>query len=162
MYSLLLAFFLSSGSLPTHAIYISVVEIERLENQTAKMQVKVFTDDFQDVMRSYADSKKLTFALEDSVIKVLAAGYFNDQLEVVVNRKQELRWKLTSSEQEADATFISFEAEAKASWSEVDIRAPFFTEIFVSQVNTFVVIAGEKKSYAKTSKKQPATSISLN
>ena len=153
---------LLSATSDDHAIYLSVVEINHAhDQQAASIRVKVFSDDFQDVLRNYKNENNPDVAVGETTRDQLAEEYFNQNLTMAVDSSP-LKFKLVSITEENDATFLLFESSTSLSWTSIDIDAPYFTELFPTQINTFKVMYGGKKYYARTGKGAPKTSITLN
>ena len=144
-----------------HAIYLSVVEVQPAENQTALIRVKVFSDDLKDVLKNYENENMRDAGTGETTRKQLAQAYFNQNLRLSVNSSP-LQLKLKGITEENDATFLQFESVAGSEWTLIDLDAPYFTELFPTQINTFKITYAGKKYYARTGKGASRSSIILN
>ena len=154
--------YLLSATPGDHAIYLSVVEVNHVVNeQSVSIRIKVFSDDLQDVLRNHKNENNPDVAAGETAQDQLAQEYFNQNLKIAVDSTP-LKLKLVSITEENDATFLQFESSTSPSWTSIDINAPYFTELFPTQINTFKVTYGGKKYYARTGKGATQTSITLN
>ena len=151
-------------AMPTdnHAFYLSVVEVAQESNRRATVRVKVFSDDLQDVLRNFADESGLKLDTKMTSSNDLLAKYFNKHLQLKVN-EQSLVLALDKVVIENDATFLTFDAaRQQVEWLSIDIHAPYFTELFPAQINTFKIATDGQVYYGKTSKGAPSYRINLN
>lgn len=145
-------FILSSliASSDDHAIYIATVEIRA--SAAAEVNIKVFADDLQDVLRNY-EEKPLVLGDETALManKQLIEAYFNEHLKVSLNELPKSLTLITGTK-ENDAFFISFQMNTPEVWQTLSIKGDFFMEVFPDQSNVFTVYKAEKKQFCRTTK----------
>lgn len=124
----------SPASKEEHAIYISVLEIDRQE-----MKVKVFRDDLEDAIRN--DSSSMD-------------EYFRKKIVLQIN-EQPVSFSLKEVSEEGDSYWITFSLDTPPQWNSFYLEADYLMELFPDQTNV-VKIMGQKPQYFKLSKTNPA------
>lgn len=155
--------FLLSVSRPNHAIYISIVDI--YYNSTtieSSMEVKVFTDDLQDVIRNFSGDYVST-SIDEFVgeNEKLIAEYFSEHLKLIINGVSS-QCTLTKVERENDAHFLFFDLPLTLEWQALEVQGGFFTEVFPDQSNVVSVAYDEEKQFAKLTKAHPTYSFTFD
>lgn len=147
-----------------HAIYISVVEIN-YSSTTKKpdLQIKVFTDDLQDVLRNfstdYVIQPKEAFIANN---RQLVEDYFKSNLKLEVNGEL-LQGKFENARAENDAHFLRFTFQkSEKDWKNLEIEGKFFTELFPDQSNILNLKMDEKKYFARLTKAKPKYEINFD
>jgi len=134
----------------SHAIYISVVEIEHKDlDNNAKIMIKVFTDDFKDAILN-AFEKQIDFSDEKSCSdnKSVIEGYFNKHFKAVINGKH-LSISLTSCELNGDSVWLYFDMNCPTYWKEISVTADFLMELFPKQSNIVSIYHGNDKRFLR-------------
>ena len=133
-----------------HAIYVSVIEMEHEQGTSGfQFSVKVFSDDLLNVLRNFDED--LVISGTDKVVtrnKKAVDLYFNQHLRVVVNGNL-LKFELTGSQVENDAIFLSFKGEGPRQWKNLEIKAPYFMEVFPDQSNIVQFMCGDKSYFGR-------------
>lgn len=156
----LLFIVLTSGA-PTHALYLSVVELTH--GETSKLTVKVFSNDLQDVIRNHNSAKYVAKPADQfvSANRQLIEDYFSENLKIQINEKK-VPIRFEKGVQESDAHFLHFSVNANSEWKNVEVKGAFFTELFPTQSNIFTLIHKEKKFFGRMTKSEPTYSVSLD
>lgn len=157
IYTAFLLFLTALQPSVNHAIYISIVEINYSSTtKLANLQVKVFTDDLQDVLRNYsADYVAQPKEAFISNNRQLVEEYFNSNLKMEVNGEL-LLLKFDEARAEGDAHFLSFSLpNSQITWKSLKIEGQFFTELFPDQSNILNLKVDEKKYFARLTKANP-------
>lgn len=145
-------FILSSliASSDNHAIYIATVEIRA--SAEAEVNIKVFADDLQDVLRNY-EEKPLVLGDETTLIanRQLIEAYFNEHLKFILNNQRKSLIFMDGTK-ENDVYFLSFKMITPEDWQTLSIKGDFFMEVFPDQSNVFTVYQAEKKQFCRTTK----------
>lgn len=138
------------ASSDNHAIYIATVEIRA--SAEAEVNIKVFADDLQDVLRNYQE-KSLIISDESALManKQLIEAYFNEHLMISQNELP-LSLKFISGSKENDAFFLSFQMNSSEVWRTLSIKGDFFMEVFPDQSNVFTVHQAGKKYFCRTTR----------
>ncbi len=142
---------------PNHAIYVSVLELNHdSEKLESFLSVKVFIDDFQDVIRSFnsdyvqASNEKFVEANMTGI-----SGYFEEHLTFKVNGKLE-KMEFVSSVLVGDVYFLNFKIQSSSAWEKLEVKADYFIEIFPDQSNILTIKYGGEKYLARLTKSKPS------
>lgn len=148
---ILLPFIPAEKGPATHALYLSVVQIEHSKVGTAaKVLVKVFKDDLQDVIRAaypehYEPTGNDVFCENN---KLLIERYFREKLNLQINGDP-AGLDFLEGTQENDVYWLKFQIEGSRKWQDISIHASFFMEIFSTQSNIIQVINGQERRFAR-------------
>ena len=150
----------SSFSYP-HAIYISVIELNKTPGNKIIMNCKVFSDDLQSALRNYSSSYKHSpIDLVASSNAEIIPKYFNERLLVHLDGVRVL-FKYNGYEQESDAHFLSFEGTFQSEPKEITIKADYFMELFPDQSNVIKLNWSEEVGVLMGRTQQKEKSITL-
>jgi hypothetical protein len=152
-----------SANIPEHAIYISVLELNReATSTTATLSVKVFSDDLQDVIRNYEANyiRKSTDQFVEAN-KLVITDYFRTNLNLRINGKT-TNLRFQKSEMEGGAYFIYFLMDAEGPWRKLDLNGDYFSELFPEQSNILKVNSGQKKFHTRLTKSSPSYAITFD
>ena len=136
-----------------HALYISVVKIEHKTGAaTAKIHMRVFTDDLKSVLRNKfgyeAIREKETFCTDyENYIN----RYFEKQFICSINDGQ-TSFKLADCERTDEVYQLTFEMDCPETWTTAQINAGFFMELFPKQSNVLNVEDGTTKRFGRATK----------
>lgn len=131
-----------------HGIYLSVIEISRSEDsRQTKLKLKTFPDDLENVLRL---SEKDLFQSSDLCNKSESIlSYFSKNLLIKLNNKP-IRLKWAGCQKIGESLEISFWFSEKEKWQKLDIKATFFTELFLTQQNIIQIkMAGQATRFLK-------------
>ncbi len=134
----------------SHAIYISVVEIEHKDlGNTAKIMIKVFTDDFKDAIMN-ASKKLIEFSNGKTCSdnKSVIEGYFDKHFKAAINGKP-LSISLNSCELNGDSVWLYFDMDCPANWKDISVTADFLMELFPKQSNIVSIYHGNDKRFLR-------------
>jgi len=147
---------------PTHAIYISVIEIDHKQPaQATQVKVKVFTDDLENALRNaFGHPFKLPDAQACDREKTSIETYFQQHLKLEINGKPAVI-SFQKGEKKADATWLYFDLTAPNAWGELLITADFFMELFPTQTTTLTVYEGSALWFKKFTKGESVCRITL-
>lgn len=153
LYLSLLFFWLS----PDHALYLSLIEIEKQENRTS-LTIKVFIDDYQDALKNFKKDKVVfisdeTFPVDNTT---LTKDYFRTYLKLS-GGSQTIDLKFVKSEMIGDSYQLEFSFDEP--WTELQIEATYFTELFPTQQNIVIASDGNVKRSCRLHKQEPSCSL---
>ncbi len=116
-----------------HGIYLSVSEVSlSKDNSQSHINIKIFSDDFENILRFYNKGKLSTtdICAKESLI----LSYFTKYMPIKINDKYiKLQW--SGCEKIGDSLSLHFSFTCPADGKELKIKATFFTELFPSQQN---------------------------
>ena len=156
LFSLLL---LSAKPLP-HAIYLSVVEVDRKDISTpAVVRIKVFADDMEDALANQSGTR-MTLLNPAGCLPARPAieNYFQQYLSLAVN-EEPVKLELTHCEPVGDALLLYFQTTQNNPWRTITVSATFLMELFPSQSNVLSVYYGQEKRFAHLNKSKSATTF---
>ena len=146
---------------PPHAIYISVVELNRLSAEKASVEIKVFTDDIEDALFNFGQERfNFKDVLECSANKTTITGYFKTHLNLAINDVP-LILTYESCELNGDSVWFKFVAETPKTWSEFKIEGDHLMELFPTQVNIFNISDGDNSKMFKLTSTQKSHTINF-
>ncbi|MFM7091523.1 MAG: DUF6702 family protein [Bacteroidota bacterium] len=116
-----------------HGIYLSVIEISQSEDtRQTKLKLKTFPDDLENVLRLFEKELYQPGDIRNKAERILA--YFSKNLLIKLNNKP-IRLKWAGCQMIGESLEISFWFSEKEKWQKMDIKAIFFTELFLTQQN---------------------------
>ena len=113
----------------SHAIYVSVLEVEQ-----GSIMVKVFANDLEDAIFNYAQQRLSLVSGDCSKGKALFTSYFRDHLVIKIDGKEQ-KYSYQSCEVNDISLWLTFEFSSPAVWKEVEITADYLIELFPTQSN---------------------------
>jgi hypothetical protein len=114
-----------------HGIYLSVSEVSLSKNKSL-IKIKIFSDDFENILRLYNKGKlsSTDICAKESLI----LSYFTKNMPIKINDKYiKLQW--SGCEKIGDSLALHFSFDNPSEGKELKIKATFFTELFPSQQN---------------------------
>ena len=114
-----------------HGIYLSVSEVSLSKSQSL-IKIKIFSDDFENILRLYNNGKlsSTDICAKESLI----LSYFTKNMPIKINDKFiKLQW--SGCEKIGDSLALQFSFDNPSDGKELKIKATFFTELFPSQQN---------------------------
>ncbi len=141
-----------------HAIYISVVEINRPLNTEASVKIKVFANDISDALFNY-QRKRYKFSDDQECVEDSEAisGYFKDHLKITINNSL-VSMVFERCEVNGESVWFSFKAVTPDNWQEFKVENDHLMELFPTQINIFNVSNGvQKKMFKLTSSQKSLT-----
>ncbi len=147
---LLFSFALFSADSPSHALHLSVLEIDGKQ-----MKVKIFTDNLQDAIRadspSFTPSDVATFPkANQSAIET----YFRKKILLLVN-EQEVGFHLEKTSTEGNSYWITLRLETLSKWRSCTLKANYLMELFPDQTN-MVKVNSVRPQYFQLTKADPS------
>jgi hypothetical protein len=116
-----------------HGIYLSVSEVILSKGSSQSLiKIKIFTDDFENILRLYNNGKlsSTDICAKESLI----LSYFTKNMPIKINDKYiKLQW--SGCEKIGDSLALQFSFDNPSDGKELKIKATFFTELFPSQQN---------------------------
>ena len=134
----------------SHAIYISVVEIEHKDlGNSAKVMIKVFTDDFTDAIMNVS-KKRINFSKgkDCSDNQSVIQGYFDEHFKVTINDKPS-SISFNSCELNGDSVWLHFDMDCPVNWKDISVSADFLMELFPKQSNVVSIYHGDDKRFVR-------------
>ncbi len=148
----------SMGFADTHAIYLSVVELN-YKKEATEITVKVFIDDLEDALHNLTKERREIGncdALKDAI-----TTYFSRYLKVHVNKIGfDYSWK--GCEVKEDSIWLYFTGINVDSMHELRVKADYLMELFPTQTNVIQIIQGESKRFMKLTIDAPEATITFD
>lgn len=114
-----------------HGIYLSVSEVSLSKSQSL-IKIKIFSDDFENILRLYNNGKLSSTDICSKESLILS--YFTKNMPIKINDKYiKLQW--SGCEKIGDSLALHFSFDNPSDGKELKIKATFFTELFPSQQN---------------------------
>ena len=133
-----------------HAIYVSVLEIEREANsEQGNIRVKIFANDLEDAI--FNKSKKRLDLLSGSCDQSeLILNYFKDHLLLKIDGDIQT-YTFIGCELNDVSLWLTFDFLSPSKWGELDITADYLMELFPTQSNVVsITYNGEKRMFRMT------------
>jgi hypothetical protein len=131
-----------------HAVYVSVLEIEKGEGKkSGQLRIKVFANDLEDAI--YNSSKERIDLLNDDYDqnKDLVNNYFSRHLQINLDGHK-VEYHYNSCEVNDISIWFSYEFASITTWSEIRIKADYLMELFPTQSNVVSIdYLGQKKMF---------------
>ena len=144
-----------------HALYVSVLEIEKEQSSDkATMMLKIFSDDLEDAIFNHAQQR---LDLQDGSCgqgKTYIGNYFNDHLKLSIDGKEQ-SYTYLSCEVNDISLWLTFEIKTPTSWNEVEITADYLMELFPTQSNVVSVTYHSEKRMFRLTKGATTENISF-
>ncbi|MEM1124565.1 MAG: DUF6702 family protein [Bacteroidota bacterium] len=136
-----------------HGIYISVIKIQHVENESsATVQMRVFADDLKDALRNEfgyeAVMEQPTFCQD---YQQYIHGYFEKGFICTINNAP-VAYQLADCARVEDVYQLIFTMDCPTEWTTAKIEAPFFMELFPSQSNIVHLENGTTKRFGRAIK----------
>ena len=114
-----------------HGIYLSVSEVSLSKNKSL-IKIKIFSDDFENILRLYNKGKlsSTDICAKESLI----LSYFTKNMPIKINDKY-IKLLRSGCEKIGDSLALQFSFDNPTDGKELKIKATFFTELFPSQQN---------------------------
>lgn len=146
---LLACFFaLTSFKSNFHKYYLSVTDVEyKAEKQELQIISRVFTNDFEDVLRKrYSNDIRLAKGEEEGDVKQAITRYLHQKLHLNVNG-QDLEIHYLGKEYDADQVVMYIEVENVEPFKTISVTNLLLTDMYDDQKNVVNVnVGGETKS----------------
>lgn len=123
----------------SHAIYVSVVEVEE-----GSIKVKIFANDLEDAIFNHSRQRPDLLNANCNQSKVLIANYFNDHLACKINGNEQ-KFTFVSCEVNDISLWLTFEFNSPAAWLNVEITADYLMELFPTQSNVVSITFKKEK-----------------
>lgn len=134
-----------------HAIYVSVIEVEKAaSNHNGILKVKVFIDDLQDVIYNKTGNRKSYRGGCQSNDTELEA-YFKHHIQLTVN-SESMDIVLSDCERLEDALWLNFSFKSEYDWTELNISADYFMELFPTQSNIVSITNAADRQFSRLNK----------
>lgn len=144
----------------THPFYVSVTELQ-LGTKQAELSVRLFTDDFETVLRNEPGGEKVDLIKrQPKPIDSLVARYIRKQLSVQIN-EQALVLQYVGFEQEEDATWVHFESPLTSPPTALRLENRLLLAHFPSQQNIVHVQLGKFKRTRRLQKNESVWELKL-
>ena len=136
----------SSSEVENHAIYVSVLEIEKVDER-GQIRIKIFADDLEDAI--YNSSQKRIDLLKGdcSQNKILVSEYFANHLQLTLDGTN-VDYKFISCEVNDISIWFNYDFTSMTTWSELEVKADYLMELFPTQSNVVSINnQGQKKMF---------------
>lgn len=141
-------FVLTAFKTGAHEFYLSVTEIEyKEEKQSLQIITRVFTDDFEEVLRKrFDDDIRLSIDSEEGPVEEMTEKYLNQKLQINIDGKT-LQLNYLGKEYDSDQVILYIEVEDVTTFSEIEVNNAILTDLFDDQKNVVhVKVNGITKS----------------
>lgn len=130
---------------PAHAIYISTTEIAISPEGEVSISTRIFSDDFSDALRNYAEERAKLSAAHKLTDSNAAAMYLSDKLSLTINNHS-LPLQLLSVEIDSEVTWCHLSARLPSGHKALVLRNQLLIELFPTQQNITKVTQANGKS----------------
>ncbi len=132
-----------------HPLHLSVTEVNHnSSDRTLEISLKLFTDDFERVLRQNYPGKKIDLINppDRQAMNAFVLGYMKKNITMKVDGKL-LEFTCLGFEQEDDATFSYFQVENIGSLSRLELTNTILHDLFTDQMNiNHITVGGKRKS----------------
>ncbi len=145
----ILSMLLLSARPAPHAIYLSIIEIDRkdLSIPTA-IKIKVFANDMEDALANQSGTRtKLLDAQGCLSARLEIEAYFRQYFSLKVN-EEPVKLELNHCEPVGDALWLNFQTTQNSTWQTVTVTATYLMELFPTQSNVISIYYGNEKRFA--------------
>jgi hypothetical protein len=131
-----------------HPFYVSVVEIDYNQSaQTLETSVRIFTDDFENVLKTRFPGQKIDLYHTHAATDSLISRYLQEKLQLKVNGKP-VAMHYIGSERVEESTWSYFEIGTVSQVKQIDISNTLLYEYKKEQINMHhVTVGGQRKSH---------------
>ena len=123
-----------------HEFYLSMIDVSHRDTtDMAKFTVKVFTDDLENALYNM-DKTVISFnktTVDSSNLNALSR-YFDAHLKIAINGST-VHLKCADWEIKGESTFIYFHSICPTHWSDLELMADYFMELFPTQMHVVQV-----------------------
>ena len=130
----------------------------KITDQEIVVEVKVFTDDFQDAIRNF-DQEGYTYEGDITFVQDNAenvTSYFGEHLRMDDGR---ISLSFQKSELVGDSYWITLSAKLETDLRSLDIAADYFMELFPTQQNIVIAAKGTLKRSCRLTKQAPQCTL---
>ena len=128
-----------------HAIYVSVVEIEKRETlDDTVLRFKIFADDLEDAIHNHSGTRVDLLKGDCKNAQNLIENYLDDHFKVIINNKSITR-KFQGCELNDISLWLEFAMETPTEWKEVKLSADYLMELFPTQNNVVSISYNDSK-----------------
>lgn len=139
-------------SVSKHKFYVSVTQVEHVEDQKSIQVIsRIFIDDFERLLRERYD-KDITLAIEneDSMVDFYTEKYLREKFEILIDGSLQ-NLVFIGKEYEDDIMFVYLEIEKVEEVNTVEISNKVLFELFDDQQNIIrTKFRGKMKSFILT------------
>ena len=160
---LLILLLFALSKLNAHPVHISVINMDITEDGRIIFSVKLFTDDFENVINTKSNIT-LTFTKETelSAIEEYVTNYISNNFIIrtkLINLESE--YNLTKMEMDSESVWFYFEIENKNyNFDELIIENKMMLDVFQDQTNLFIIsIKGKEEAYSFNNKNRKKSFI---
>ena len=144
-----------------HALYVSVLEIEKdRSSEKASIMVKIFSDDLEDAIFNHAQQRLDLQGVNCDQGETYINNYFNDHLKLSIDGKEQ-SYSYLSCEVNDISLWLTFEFTTSTSWNEVEITADYLIELFPTQSNVVSITYHSEKRMFRLTKGSTTETISF-
>ena len=142
----------------SHPFYVSVTEIDhKAKDKILEISCKIFTNDFESVLEKWGHAKvDLSHPKDKAAVDKLIGDYVGKHLQIKVDGRVAV-FRMIGSEQEAEATWSYFEADAIPSVKRIDVSNSLLYDAFDQQINIIHVTVGGIRKSTKVNCPDPNT-----
>ena len=134
-----------------HAMYISVVEIEKaVDNNNGLIRVKVFTNDLEDAIFNFSQQRIDLSGGNCKPSTKLINDYFAAHLDIKIG-DEFIKLSFSSCEENDISSWLNFDFTSQENWKTVEVKADYLMELFPTQSNIVNISnEGEKRMFRLT------------
>lgn len=141
-----------------HAIYVSVIEIEKSEELAyTELRFKIFADDLEDAIYNHSGKRTDLLKADCENSHRLIENYLDDHFNLIINNTNISR-KYQGCELNDISLWLEFTMETPPDWNEVVLSADYLMELFPTQNNVASIsFDSEKRFFRLTNNKTSET-----
>lgn len=130
---------------PNHAIYVSVIEIEKSKNSDiAALRFKIFADDLEDAIYNQSGTRVNLLKGDCNNAQKLIENYLEEYFKLSINSTYVDR-EYKSCELNDISLWLEFNMNTPDDWHEVEVYAGYLMELFPTQTNVVSITFNESK-----------------
>ena len=134
----------SSSEVENHAIYVSVLEIEKVD-KIGEIRIKIFADDLEDAIYNSSQKRIDLIKGDCNQNKILVSDYFAKHLQLNLDGTY-VDYQFISCEVNDISIWFNYEFASMTTWSELEVKVDYLMELFPTQSNVVSVdYQGQKK-----------------
>ena len=136
----------SSSEVENHAIYVSVLEIEKVD-EIGHVRIKIFADDLEDAIYNSSQKRIDLIKGDCSQNNILVSDYFANHLQLNLDGTN-VNYQFISCEVNDISIWFNYEFTSMTTWSELEVKVDYLMELFPTQSNVVSVdYPGQKKMF---------------
>jgi hypothetical protein len=145
----------------THAIYVSVLEIEQKKSANGTIKVKLFADDLEDALYNFKNERVDLLGQDCKQFSDLITEYLKAHLALTI-KGEKLEYTYANCELNDISIWLTYSFKNETAWTEILVSADYLMELFPTQSNVVSVTKGTEKRMIRLQKSSTEQLITFN